>query len=134
MALTVNQGILLGTSSPKKSATVAAGVPTVTTDTMGIFVGSTVAVNYPQAVVGQFELLFRYAKSNLKDLTGTPCVLHVALTENYNDIVMNGAAGTAPGNADIRLIIGAGVHDGDKSHFLNRTFRRLIEILLEENK
>lgn len=134
MGLTVNQGIVLGASSPKKSATVGTGAPTVAAGTVGIFIGSTVAVNQPQFVIGQFELLFRYAKTNLKALTGTPCVLHIALTENYKDVVMNGTSGTAPGNADIRLIIGADVHGGDKSHFLNRTFRRLIERLLEENK
>jgi hypothetical protein len=134
MALTANQGIALGVSSPKKAAVVGTGVPTVGTNAMGIFIGSTVVVSGPQSVVGQFDILFRYAKSNMKALTGTPCVLHVALTENYSDIVMNGVSGNAPGNADIRLIIGAGVHGGDRSHFLNRTFKRLIEVLLERNK
>lgn len=134
MALTANQGIVLGTSSPKKSATVGTGAPTVGTNAVGIFIGSTVVVGRPQSVIGQFELLLRYAKTNLKDLTGTPCVLHVSLAGSYSGIVVNGTAGTAPGNGDIRLIIGAGVHSGAKSHFLNRTYKRLIEVLLEENK
>jgi hypothetical protein len=134
MAKKPNQSVVLGISSPKKSAVVSTGTPTVTTNQMGIYIGANVDVAKPESIIGQFELLFRYAKTNLKSLTGTPCVLHVALSENYKDIVVNGSSGNAPGNTHIRLIIGAGVTTGDRSHFLNRTYKRLIERLLEENK
>lgn len=134
MALTADQGVKLGASKPKTSAVVAATAPTITTDEMAIYIGAAVPVSNPQQIVGQLDLLYRYAKNNLPSLTGTPCVLHVALAGSGNDIVMNGTVGTAPGTGDIRLLIGAGVHTGDKSHFLNRTFKRLVEVLLESNK
>lgn len=133
MAL-ANRSVKLGASNPKTKAVVANGVPTVATGELGIYTGSAIATSNPQWIVGQFDLLYRYAKTFLKDLTGTPCVLHMPLGGNYSDVVVNGTAGDAPGTSDIRLIIGAGIHGGDKSHFLNRTFRRVIEAYLEDNK
>lgn len=133
MAL-ANRSIKLGASSPKTKAVFGTAAPTVAAGEMGIYTGSAIATSNPQWIVGQFDILYRYAKNNLKNLTGTPCVLHMALGESASSIVVNGTAGTAPGTSDIRLIIGANIHGGDKSHFLNRTFRRLIEAYLEDNK
>lgn len=133
MAL-ANRSVKLGVSSPKTKVVVDDGAPTVAAGELGIYTGSAISTSNPQWIVGQFHHLYRYAKSNIKDLTGTPCVLHMPLGGGYSDIVMNGTEDTAPGTSDIRLIIGANIHNGDKSHFLNRTFRRVIEAYLEDNK
>lgn len=134
MALASNTHIVLGVSEPKTKAVVGSDTPTVAASDMGILLGTSVNLSNLQAVVGALYLLLRYAKTNLKDLTGTPCTLHLNVEDGYSGVVVNGTAGTAPGATSIVLYIGADVHTGAKSHFLDRTFKRLIELLLQEAK
>lgn len=128
MGITADTHIQLGASSPKKDATVGTGTLTLGTNEVAVKVGASAPVTNTQAIVGDIEKLLRYAKAYIRN--------HTADTEfsitpggSDNDIVTSGhAAGL------ITLAVSSAVLTGDKSHFLTRTCKRLIERLLEEAK
>lgn len=130
MAIANNSSITLGASEPKKDAVVAVGVPTVAAGDVAIWAAADVPENLPQTTIGAFHALFRYAKTNIKDLTGTPAIVHMPFDGLASEIELNGT----PTTDEVRLHIGADIHGGDKSHFMHRTFIRLIERWLEEDK
>jgi hypothetical protein len=131
MPVTADTHVQLGVSSPKKSATVDTGTLTLGANEVAIKIGSAVPsgqLGNPQLLVGSFEKLFRFAKSFIKDYTGDT-VFSIPPGGGDGDIVTTGHT-----TALLSLYVDAAVIDGDKSHFLNRTFRRCIERLLEESK
>jgi len=132
MALLPNTSIKLGIHEPKKNAVVAQPGTDPGANEIRIYMPVGVAVNLTQNLVGDFHKLHRMAQTVLKDLDGTipPDIVAMELGGSDNDILINGVLG----DSEIRLEIGAYTGAGDRSHFLDRTFKRLIERLLEEAK
>jgi hypothetical protein len=125
--------IKLGASSPKKDAVVDAPGTAAAAGEVAIWAAADVPENLPQQVVGDFHKLFRYAKSNMPAIdasVATPVVVHMPYGGADNDIEIDGT----PTAGEVRLEIGQDIATGQKSHFLNRTFNRLIERWLEESK
>lgn len=129
MPIADNTRIKLDVYKSKKNYVAAAPGTIAGTDEVAIWAGSAINADLTQSIVGGFHQLHSYAQSHLKDLTGTPAILHLAFGAGDTGITV-GAGGTG----DLTLEIGAGVHGGDRSHYLDRTFKRLIEAWLEESK
>lgn len=128
MALAADTHIQLGVSKPKKDATIATGAITLGANEVAIKLGSAISLSNPQQIVGDLEKLFRFAKSYIKDYTADT-VFSITPGGADNDIVTTGHT-----TALISLYVDSGVLTGDKSHFLHRTYKRLVELLLEEAK
>ena len=128
MAISADTHIQLGVSKPKKDATVGTGALTLGSNEVAIKIGSALQVTRPGIYVGDFEKLYRYAKTNIKDVTADT-TYSITPGGSDDDIVTTGhTTGT------LSLYVDTLVLTGDKSHFLHRTFKRLIERLLEEAK
>lgn len=128
MAITADTHVQLGVSKPKTAATVATGALTLGANEVAIKVGSAVSVANTQQIIGDFEKLYRYAKSNIAAHTADT-VFSIPLGGSDADIVTTGHATTM-----LSLYVDAEVLTGDKSHFLHRTYKRLVELLLEDAK
>lgn len=128
MAISADTHIQLGVHKPKKSATVGTGAITLGANELAVKIGSALQVSRPGVYVGDFEKLYRYAKSYIKDHSATT-VFSISPGGSDNDIVTSGHD-----TGLLSLYVDAGVLAGDKSHFLHRTYKRLIERLLEEAK
>lgn len=132
-----NTRIKLGASKPKKDAVVDTPGTPAATDEVAIWAASAIDEAFTQQIVGDFHKLYRFAKSNMPAIAaaaaGEPMVqVYMPLGGSDTQIVI-GAPGT-PSAGDVRLEIGAQVAAGSKSHFLHRTFIRLVERWLEESK
>ena len=128
-----NTSIVLGASSPKKDAVVAQpGLPAAAGE-LRIWAAADCPERKTQQLVGSFTELFDFAKSNMPLIeasVATPVVIHMPWNGNRSDITIDGV----PTSDEVRLEIGQDIATGQKSHFLNRTFKRLIERWLEEAK
>ena len=128
MAVAADTHIQLGISKPKKDATVGTGALTLGASELAIKIGSALQVTRPLIYIGDFEKLYRYAKADIKNVTADT-TYSITPGGADNDIVKTGhTTGT------VSLYIDSAVLTGDKSHFLHRTYKRLIERLLEEAK
>jgi hypothetical protein len=137
MAITANTRIKLGANKPKKDAVVDAPgtAPADDSNEIAISIGTAVDPLKTQSIIGDFEKLYRYAKTNLESLVptglaGTYAVVHIPAGGSDAAIVNDGT----PGTGDLTLEVGALVYGEDQSHFLHRTFKRLCERWLEESK
>lgn len=128
MAITADTHVQLGASKPKKDATVGTGSLTLGANEVAIKVGSAVDVSNTQQIIGDFEKLHRYAKFNIGSATADT-TFSIPLGGSDGDIVTTGHT-----TSTLSLYVDTAIMDGDKSHFLTRTFKRLIERLLEEAK
>jgi len=128
MTMTADTHVALGASSPKTAARVGTGSFTLGANEVAIKIGSSVSVANPQEVIGALEHLYRFAKSNISDYT-SDTVFSVSLDGSDSDIVTTGHAVGL-----VSLYVDSAVLTGDKSHFLHRTYKRVIERLLEESK
>ena len=133
MGIANNTRIKLGVSKPKKDAVVAApGIAAGTTE-IGIFAGTSVDEDRTQPIIGDFWKLFRFAKSNMPLIeasAATPVTVHMPVGRGDPQIEIDGT----PGITEVGLEIGQGTATGSRSHFLDRTFKRLLERWLEESK
>jgi len=128
MALTADTHVQLAVSSPKKSATVGTGALTLGANEVAIKVGSSVDIANITAVIATFQKLFDFAKTDLKNVTADT-VWSMPVGGAQSSIVKTGhAVGLCSLYADTAILT------NDYSHFLNRTFKRCIERLLEESK
>ena len=116
----------------EKDAVVAAPGTAAANDEVAIWAGANINPALTQSIVGGFHQLFNYAKSNMPAIAAgnTPVVVHMVLGAGDSDIEIDGT----PTADEIRLEIGPDVAAGSKSHFLHRTFLRLVERWLEESK
>ena len=133
MAIANNTRIKLGTSSPKKSAVVASPGTAAAAGEIAIWAAADVIETRTQPLIGDFWKLFRYAKSNMPAIeasVATPVVVHMPVNTGDSQIEIDGT----PTAGEIRLEIGQGTATGSRSHFLDRTFKRLLERWLEESK
>jgi hypothetical protein len=133
MPILANTRIKLGANKPKKDAVVDQPGTAAVLNEVGIWAATDVPENLTQSVVGDFEKLFRYAKSNMPAIAASvndPVVIHMPTGGGDPDIEIDGV----PTADEVRLEIGATIAGGEKSHFLKRTFDRLIERWLEESK
>lgn len=128
MPIAQDTHVQLGASSPKSSATVATGALTLGANEVAIKVGSAVSVSNTQQIIGDFEKLFRYAKTNIDSATADT-TFSIPLGGSDFDIVTTGHT-----TSMLSLYVDTAIMDGNKSHFLNRTFKRCIELLLEDAK
>lgn len=127
MGIAANSSIRLGASSPKKDAIVGVGDPVTGANEVSIWAETTINPNLTQSIVGDFTKLFRFAKTNIENIVGA-----VAMPLGGSDTSIKVDQVAAAG--ELRLEIGTDIIAGAKSHFLNRTFKRLIERWLEESK
>ncbi len=136
MAIPNNTTIILGIHEPKKNALVEAPpVAALGVNEIRIHAGAGINENLTQSIVGGLIKLHRMAQTELARLDGNGTgnatdVLHMVLGGSDNDIEINGT----PNISQLRLEIGTYTGAGDRSHFLDRTFKRLIERWLEESK
>lgn len=128
MALTANTHIQLNVSKPKKDATIAQGTITLGANEVAIKLGTLISLSNPQQIVGDLEKLYRFAKTNIKNYT-SDTVFSITPGGADNDIVTTGHTTSL-----ISLYVDSLVLTGDRSHFLHRTYKRLVELLLEEAK
>lgn len=127
MAIAANQSIKLNVHAPKKDAVVATGTPTVAADEVGIFIGTAVPINNPQQIVGDLRKVYRAAQTELKQ---GQALVRMPLGGGDPSIT----AGGSPGTTDVCLYIGANIGGKQQSHYLDRTFKRLLERWLELGK
>ncbi len=133
MPIPNNTRIRLGVSKPKKDAVVAQPGTPATAGEIAIWAAAGVDENLTQSNIGDFWKLFRAAKSNMPIIAASindPVIVHMPSGGGDNDVVLDGT----PTSDDLRLEIGSEVAAGSKSHFLDRTFKRLLERWLEESK
>lgn len=133
MAIPNNTSIVLGVSKPKKDAVVAQPGLAATASEIRIWAAADVDEAKTQSVVGDFWKLFRYAKSNMPAIQASiadPVIVHMPSGGSDVQIEIDGT----PTAGEVRLEIGTDVAGGSKSHFLDRTFKRLVERWLEESK
>jgi hypothetical protein len=132
MPIANNTSIVLNIHEPKKSAVVAQPGLAADVNEVRIWAAADVNEEHTQNIVGALHQLHNMAQTILKDLSGVadPDILHMIIGGGDNDIVINGT----PTAAQVRLEIGTYTGAGDRSHFLDRTFKRLIERWLEESK
>jgi len=132
MAIPNNTSVKLGVSVPKKDAVVAQPGTAAGANDIRILAGTGIDETRTQNIVGALTKLHRFAQTILHTLSGVadPDVLHTVLGGSDNDIVVNGT----PGVGDVVLEIGTFTGAGDRSHFLDRTFKRVVERWLEESK
>ena len=131
MTISVDTHIILDVHSPKKDARIGEGDPAVPVgaDDCAIWANGIPNANLTQQIVGDFTKLHRFAQSEeLKDVA-TEQVLSMPLGGSDRSI---GAA--PPGAGEIGLYIGSFTTAGNRSHFLDRTFKRLIERWIELSK
>lgn len=128
MAIVADTHVMLGVSSPKKSATVATGALTLAANSMAIKVGSSVDAGNVQAIIGDIEKLYRFALTRIAKVSGTTTV---SIIPGKGD---SGIVLTGHGAGLVTLYIHADILANNKSHFLHRTYKRLVERLLEEAK
>ena len=129
--ITPNTSITLGIHEPKKDAVVAIGVPTGVSTDIAIWIGASVNGNLGVSIVGDLIKLHRYALTNLESMSGDTA-LEIVVGGADADIVGSGLAVVSAGAVQLRIY--SYTVDGERSHFLDRTFKRLIERLLEESK
>ena len=101
---------------------------TLGADELAIKIGSALQVTRPGVYVGDFEKLYRFAKTNIKNYTADT-TFSITPGGSDSDIVTTGHLTTT-----VSLYVDTAILTGDKTHFLGRTFKRLIERLLEESK
>jgi len=122
-----NTSIALDAHSPKKDAVVAIGAPTVAENTVAIWAGANINPDLTQSIVGGFQLLKAFA---LSSLGGTSVArVHMPLGGGSADCRINGVV-----TADelvIEMGQNLGSNETDRSHFIDRTVKRLIEVWLE---
>jgi hypothetical protein len=133
MAIANNTRIKLGASSPKKDAVVAAPGTPAAAGEVALWAAAGVDENLTESIMGTFETLYNYAKSNMTAIeasVATPVVLHVDLGGSQAQVEIDGT----PTSDEVRLEIGQDIASGQRSHFLNRTYTRIRERWLEESK
>ncbi len=133
MPIPVNTRIRLGVSKPKKDAIVAQPGTPATASEIAIWAAGTVPPELTQSLIGDFWKLFRMAKSNMPVIAASvadPVIIWMPLGGSDNDVSIGGS----PTSDTLRLEIGSETAAGSKSHFLDRTFKRLLERWLEESK
>jgi hypothetical protein len=128
MSIAADTHIQLGVARPKKSATVGTGAITLGANEVAIKLGDNVSPTKIQSAVGDLEKLYRFAKTNI-GTAAVDTVFSIPPGGADNDIVTTGHTADL-----ISLYVDAGVMAGNKSHLLHRTYKRLIERLLEEAK
>ena len=133
MAIANNTSIKLGVSKPKKDAVVESPGTAAAASELRIWAAAGVDEALTQSIAGDFWKLFRYAKSNMPAIeasVATPVVVHMPAGGGDPDIEIDGV----PTTDELRLEIGQDTATGSKSHFMDRTFKRLVERWLEESK
>lgn len=124
--MAIVMSVVLGASKPKKDAVIAQVAPTVDTGEVGIYVDNTGFTDNPQQLVGDLHKLFRWMKSNLNKQ-----IAQIEMPIGGSDPQIVPGIG---GAGKVALYFGTVLLAGEKSHFLDRTFKRLIEVALEEYK
>lgn len=128
-----NTSIKLGVSKPKKDAVVESpGTPAAASE-LRIWAAAGVDEALTQSIVGDYWKLYRYAKSNMPAIAASvadPVIVHMPAGGGDSDISLDGS----PTTDEVRLEIGSETATPSKSHFLERTFKRLVERWLEESK
>ena len=134
MAVSSNISIKLNVHSPKKDAefyTDGGHAPTGA-DEVTIWAAAGVEVGLPQHLWGTFMSLHAYIQSHLNQAAPSagPTIVHGVLGCSDSEIEVDGI----PTSDQCRIEIGANIVNKGQSHFLDRTFKRLIERGLEESK
>lgn len=124
-----NTTFTLNVHFPKKDTVLTTGVDqsAINPNEVAIFI-PTFAVDRPQWFVGQLKSMFDYGLTNMRQ-GWTSISAGVAAPESGFAI----DAADEP-LATLYIIIGANIRDKQQTHFFDRTFKRLIERLLEEWK
>jgi hypothetical protein len=125
MTITADTSITLDVNSPKKDAVVATGAPTVGDDDVAIWGNTLTDVSLTTQTIATYRTLFRAMMDNIKDGE------IAAVASGPIDVSVQNVAFTAPNAGELGLYIGSYVADGDRSHFLDRTLKRLCEAWLE---
>jgi hypothetical protein len=130
MPIAANTSIKLSIYGQKKDAIVGTAGPGTTGFDVSIWAGNNINPQQTQSIVGGFRQLLRHAKANLHNLSGTPAVIHMPIGGGIGDMEINGT----PDAGELRLHVGATAYAGGRSHYLDRTFKCLLERWPEESR
>ena len=130
-ALTGNDHFILGINSPPKDHTQGTGDPTLTAgdNDISIWINTPPNINMFQQLVGDLHKLNRWVLSNSLKPNDAETWAAIPVGGDDSDIVV-----APPGAGEVGLLVGAFTHAADRSHFLDRTFKRLLEKFLEASK
>jgi hypothetical protein len=128
---TPNVSIELGIHSPKKDAVVYLAAPSIAASEVAIHCPTGVNQNLTQSVVGTFRAMLAFALSSQAAYAGAiaDTVISCPLGGGAGDCVLDGT----PAATDLLLVIGLDAAATSKSHFIDRTVKRLLERWLEQN-
>lgn len=133
MPLSSNTSVTLNAHEPKKNATLATdGLHTTGATDMTLWASAGVEVGNRTEVIATFETLLAYALTELKNMapSAAPTIVHGPLSASDSQIAIDGV----PVSTDCRIEIGADLVNKQQSHFIDRTFKRLREVMLEASK
>jgi hypothetical protein len=128
MTIIANTSVKLDAHSPKKDAVVTQLAPVAGVNEVGVWIPTGANLNLAQFYIGSLQNLCDMALTQLKD---GPVLLVVPIGGGDPQIVIDGIA---PVSGEVGLYIGADLAAKGQSHFIKRTFDRVIERLLEEGK
>jgi len=134
MSILANTSIRLNVHLPKKDAVVDAPGTPATANELRLWAAASIPPNKTQSIVGAYWKLFRWAKSNMPAIEASiadPVVIHMSMLRDSDAGIEIDGTPTAD---DVRLEIGTAIAATSKSHFLDRTFKRIVERWLEESK
>jgi hypothetical protein len=128
---TPNVSIELGIHSPKKDAVVYLGAPSIAASEVAIYCPTGVNQNLVQSVRGTFIVMLAFALSNQTAYEGAVAdtVVSCPLGGGVANCVLDGI----PASTDLLLVIGLDAAAAGRTHYIDRTHKRLLERWLEQN-
>jgi hypothetical protein len=137
MSVALNTTIKLDAHSPKKDAVITVGLPTIAANDVVIWCQVAVdpADNNAQ-LVATWQKLLAYFLSHTSEIIIPAANIIVWMPPGGGDpdIVAENLIGTTATTDTIGLIVASGLGDAGRSHFIDRTTKRLLERWLEETK
>ena len=129
MSLPSAPHIILNVHKPKKDAIVGSGAPPALNDDEVCIEIPAFAPwpDNPGQVVKVMQKLVVHALTILKD---NPTTLHTVANYSDNTIVVDGAPNAL---TEYAIHIAANISNAEKSHFIDRTFKRALELFNERS-
>ena len=131
MAIIPGSSINLGAHEPKKSAVINAVAVSATANEVALVFGAEIEPGKIQSMVGSLEVVLRELLNNLVDHEAAAGVVELSVPVGGGNARVG--SGTPSGNG-VGLSVGQTLCSKQQSHFIDRTFKRLIERMLEDSK
>lgn len=128
MPLAADTHIQLEANAPRQAATVGTGVITLGANEVAVKIGANISLANMQQIVGSLEKLFRLAKTAIANHTADTTWSMIPGGSDTSVVTT--------GHTDdlVSLYVDSAILTGNRSHFLDRTFKEVRSRLLEEAK